>query len=93
MREEEIEQARCRSHRALFQKTYDAGQSSPEVVQAKRICRSCPVWLACLRSALEREEPAGVWGGTTPRDRRALLRQRAARTLSTEAPTDARRVS
>lgn len=37
---------------------------SPEDVEwAKRLCRGCPVREACLRGALERREPWGVWGG------------------------------
>ena len=34
-----------------------------ELEQAKALCRSCPAHLACLTGALERHEPAGVWGG------------------------------
>lgn len=30
---------------------------------AKRFCRPCPARAACLRGALERCEPCGVWGG------------------------------
>jgi len=34
-----------------------------ELEEAKALCRSCPAQLACLTGALERHEPAGVWGG------------------------------
>jgi WhiB family redox-sensing transcriptional regulator len=34
-----------------------------EVEFAKSLCRECPVREACLAGALERQEPAGVWGG------------------------------
>lgn len=44
--------------------------------QAVRICRQCPVIAECLEHALERRERYGVWGGTTPNERRALLRAR-----------------
>ncbi|WP_026412743.1 WhiB family transcriptional regulator [Actinomadura oligospora] len=44
--------------------------------QAKAICANCPVVADCLRWALRVGEPDGVWGGTTPEERR-LLRRRA----------------
>jgi len=36
---------------------------------AKRVCRRCPVQVECLRYAVERREPYGIWGGTTPVER------------------------
>ena len=44
--------------------------------QAKVICRSCPVRIACLADALDNKVEFGVWGGMTERERRALLRRR-----------------
>ncbi|GAB7043731.1 MULTISPECIES: WhiB family transcriptional regulator [Catenuloplanes] len=38
------------------------------------LCGSCPVQGACLAWALEVGDCHGVWGGTTPRERRAMLR-------------------
>ncbi len=35
----------------------------PEIIEAKRICATCPVAGPCLDGALERREPWGVWGG------------------------------
>ncbi|MCL1841303.1 MAG: WhiB family transcriptional regulator [Propionibacteriaceae bacterium] len=36
----------------------------PEVIEdAKRVCQPCPARGACLRGALKRREPHGVWGG------------------------------
>ena len=36
----------------------------PEDVEyAKSLCVDCPVKAQCLASAIEREEPWGVWGG------------------------------
>ncbi|MGI8699493.1 MAG: WhiB family transcriptional regulator [Mycobacteriales bacterium] len=37
---------------------------------AMAICRACPVAGACLAAALEAGECDGVWGGTTPEERR-----------------------
>ena len=52
---------------------------------ALKLCRQCPVRAECLESALSWEAQQaqqdmrytyGVWGGTTARERRAILRQR-----------------
>ena len=45
---------------------------------AKSVCAVCPVVAACLRYALEADETEGVWGNTTPEERRALRHQQAA---------------
>jgi hypothetical protein len=34
-----------------------------DIARAKAICRKCALSPSCLREALEREEPWGVWGG------------------------------
>ncbi len=34
-----------------------------EIAKAKRICATCPVMGPCLRGAIDRHEPWGVWGG------------------------------
>jgi len=44
--------------------------------EAKRLCRACPVRTECLAEALDERIEFGVWGGTTERERRALLRCR-----------------
>lgn len=40
---------------------------------AKRICAVCPVTYQCLTYALPNDWP-GVWGGTTPNERKTLRR-------------------
>lgn len=35
----------------------------PEINEAKAICHTCPLLEPCLRGAIVRREPAGVWGG------------------------------
>ncbi len=47
--------------------------------KAKRICAVCPVRLECLEYALRIRETHGIWGGLNEMERRAVLRQRAAR--------------
>lgn len=43
---------------------------------AKRVCASCPVRRQCLEYALTQEfNPAGIWGGTSVRERRALRKE------------------
>jgi len=46
---------------------------------AKRVCQQCPVRSECLEHAIERRESDGVWGGTSPRERRAIARERTNR--------------
>lgn len=50
------------------------------VARAKQICAGCPMEakVACLAGALERREPAGVWGGASTVDRRRIRRARRA---------------
>lgn len=42
----------------------------------REICRACPVRLECLEHALTQREDQGMWGGTTPHERRAMLKRR-----------------
>jgi WhiB family redox-sensing transcriptional regulator len=56
---------------------FPVGEAGPALMQAeaaKRICASCPVRANCLASALRAGESAGIWGGTTPEERRILRR-------------------
>jgi len=42
---------------------------------ALTVCSTCTVQESCLAFALETRERFGVWGGTTERERRRLLRR------------------
>lgn len=53
--------------------------------EAVRVCRSCPVRRPCFEAALDRGEIFGVWGGTTERERRRMLREAARAGTSTAA--------
>lgn len=53
---------------------------------AKLVCAACPAQQLCLEWALARQERFGVWGGKSERERRQILRDRAA-TSETSAPT------
>jgi len=41
---------------------------------ALAICDTCPVWLACLTTALADDERYGIWGGSTPYEREKMRR-------------------
>lgn len=43
---------------------------------ARSICGGCAVKAACLEYALENREDHGVWGGTSERERRRILKAR-----------------
>jgi WhiB family redox-sensing transcriptional regulator len=54
---------------------FPIGSSGPAVEQietARRICAACPVGDQCLEFALETNQEAGIWGGTTEDERRRL---------------------
>ncbi len=44
---------------------------------ALRVCAGCPVREPCLEFALDTRQRYGIWGGTTERQRRRLLRRSA----------------
>jgi WhiB family redox-sensing transcriptional regulator len=41
--------------------------------QARGICGGCPVRRECLNEALVTFQDVGVWGGTTPKERRKMF--------------------
>lgn len=53
----------CKANPELFFPISDAGLSLRDISQAKALCHTCPARAACLRGALARVEPAGIWGG------------------------------
>jgi WhiB family transcriptional regulator, redox-sensing transcriptional regulator len=55
------------------------GPALRQMEEAKRICRACPVQIQCLAWALENGVADGVWGGTTP-DERRIIRSLSRRT-------------
>lgn len=69
------DRAACRGEDPeLFYPVSAAGPALVQVDEAKTICATCPVTEDCLAWALRAGEPAGVWGGTTPEERRLLRR-------------------
>jgi WhiB family redox-sensing transcriptional regulator len=58
---------------------FPIGRTGPAVHQiedAKRVCRRCDVVDACLEWAVRTGQNAGVWGGMSEDERRALQRRR-----------------
>jgi len=51
------------------------------VQAAQRICDECPAKGPCLEYALDNRVDHGVWGGTSERERRRILRRRRLTTL------------
>jgi WhiB family transcriptional regulator, redox-sensing transcriptional regulator len=71
----------CRDHAAcrdadpeLFFPIGNAGSALLQLDQAKQVCAPCAVRTACLEWALASGQQAGVWGGASEDERRALRR-------------------
>jgi len=47
--------------------------------RAKASCMSCPVLEQCRTHALQTEEPFGIWGGMSEKERREAIRKSHAR--------------
>ena len=63
----------------LFFPVGNTGPALLQIEEAKSVCRRCPVIDTCLQWAIESGQDAGVWGGMSEDERRALKR-RSART-------------
>ena len=59
----------------LFFPVSTTGLALSQIDEAKRVCQGCPVRTPCLEWALEHGVAAGIWGGATDEERRAI-RQR-----------------
>ena len=59
------------------------------VETAKEICSSCPVKEECLDYALEHRVDHGVWGATSERQRRRILKARRAEQAREAATAEA----
>jgi WhiB family transcriptional regulator, redox-sensing transcriptional regulator len=61
----------------LFFPIGNTGPAIMQIEEAKAVCRTCPVIDTCLKWALEIGQDAGVWGGLSGDERRALKRRNA----------------
>lgn len=69
------QQAACRSKDPeLFFPIGDSGPALIHAEEAKQVCRTCPVRADCLDYALDNPTRTedGIWGATTPPERRAM---------------------
>ena len=63
----------CQNAPDMFFETDEIGYNP--YLYARQLCAECPVQAVCLEYALDAREPFGVWGGTTPGERRRMLRR------------------
>jgi len=73
-----MEDAACREPGVdpeLFFPVSESGPAVRQVAAARAVCGRCPVQAPCRDWALRAGEPAGIWGGTTPEERRVLRRR------------------
>lgn len=68
--------AACRDEEPeLFFPIGTSGPALLQLEQAKAVCRGCTVKSDCLQWALESGQDAGVWGGMSEDERRAIKRR------------------
>jgi WhiB family transcriptional regulator, redox-sensing transcriptional regulator len=80
------DQAACRSTEAdLFFPLRRSRGAMEQIRAAKSVCWSCQVRETCLRYALETNQEAGIWGGTSEDERRKLRRAWLARSHAVSA--------
>ncbi|MFJ9675354.1 WhiB family transcriptional regulator [Streptomyces sp. NPDC101221] len=64
----------------------NAGPALLQLEEAKALCHQCPVMEQCRQWALDSGQDAGVWGGLSEDERRAMKR-RARRKAPRQART------
>jgi WhiB family transcriptional regulator, redox-sensing transcriptional regulator len=64
-------------------------EARADVATALLTCAACPVKNECLTFALSNDERYGIWGGTTPDQRRRLVRTSARLTADARGSGDA----
>ena len=61
----------------LFFPIGTTGPAERQIELARTVCRRCSVTTDCLQWALDTGQDAGVWGGLSEDERRALKRRNA----------------
>ena len=71
-------EAACREEDPeVFFPVGNTGPALAQIEEAKKICARCSVKYPCLAWALESGQDAGVWGGLSEDERRAMKRRAA----------------
>lgn len=70
--------AACKSQTHLFFPAED--KKTVRYTEALELCGSCSVIDDCLKYAVRYEMVHGIWGGTTPNQRRVLIHEGMRRT-------------
>lgn len=72
-----VHRAKCKDEDPeLFFPVGTTGPAAAQIDEAKAICTQCAVRVECLDWALATGQDAGVWGGMSEEERRALRRAR-----------------
>jgi len=72
------ERTPCYKRSSLFMPA-NAKISKADCRAAKDLCLMCPVREGCAEHALRTGEPEGIWGGLTPKERKAVAVRRSRR--------------
>jgi WhiB family redox-sensing transcriptional regulator len=72
-----VHRARCKDEDPeLFFPVGTTGPAAAQIEAAKAVCMQCEVRAECLEWALATGQDAGVWGGMSEEERRAMRRAR-----------------
>jgi WhiB family transcriptional regulator, redox-sensing transcriptional regulator len=72
-----VHRARCKDEDPeLFFPVGTTGPAAAQIEAAKAVCMQCEVRAECLEWALATGQDAGVWGGMSEEERRAVRRSR-----------------
>jgi WhiB family transcriptional regulator, redox-sensing transcriptional regulator len=70
-----VQRAKCKDEDPeLFFPIGTTGPAAEQIERARAVCMQCPVREPCLEWALATGQDAGVWGGTSEDERRAMRR-------------------
>lgn len=72
-----VQRAKCKDEDPeLFFPIGTSGPALEQIERARAVCMQCEVREECLEWALASGQDAGVWGGTSEEERKAMRRTR-----------------